>query len=803
MLDDDGIYKSQYEDYLLRNKVYQQHSLTLSTGGENSSTRLNLLYSKDLSDYTYNNADKYLLNFSNDYKVNDRINVGVSVNGIITNSQQNGSSVSEMKGITSPYTRLLEADGSYSYMTGGVYGPYLQNGRVNESEFPYLWRYNILEEARNRDNNSKDYNARLNGYLSVNVIDGLSFRVDANYELAGSSTQNFQREGLYNYRRTYNNFAVTIDPVTGMRTLPSGIKQGTWLQEGSTSMNAWQVRGQINFDKTFGAHRITAIAGAEATSRQFDNNGTSLRPGFEEDSYFMPTDINYTQRYMTLAGYESTVPWYLGRPTRQNDRFMSAYFNASYTLNEKYTIQGSARVDGSNYVAKSVNDKLSPFWSGGLAWNMHKEDFIKDNLGFVDYLTFKTTYGVGGNAAGRTSSSTLTTLSTWQLSAYTGNGETSSYISTKANPNLTWEKVYTFNVSADFSLFKGGLFGSVGYYNKITKDALMRTPTSYAITGYRDAYMNSGEISNKGIELNLGSTIKLTDNISWTGNMNLTYNKNEVLNWELDSQYTSSYTSGNTPIKGKPLNTVYAYNLAGYNDIGIAIVQLNDGSQVLADSRNNTMFYELFTNPLNLTLVDGTAYTRAANPDAMVTNDNNLTHEIGTLQAPWFGGFRNSFKVYDFTLSFIMTGEFGHIFNRYDDFGYNGTSVNFNKSLENAWRPGDDQNVFTYRALVDANNGPIMNAGALNLYYSNMIGASSSVWEDASRVRLTEVFLGYDIPVKKLFGANSTIKGANVYVQARNLGLVWAANDKGLDPSYLPGSIRAPRTYTFGLKLNI
>lgn len=783
----DGIWEDQYQDNLLRNRVYQSHNLTITSSTDKSSSKFNLSYAKDLTHFKYNNSDRYQANFTNIYNVNPNIKVGITFNGIYAKNQMNGTSVSEIRGVTSPYTRLLEDNGDYAYMPNGIYLPYLKNGTVDESSFPYSWRYNLLEEAKARDNNNTNYNMRFNGFLDVKIIKGLSANFSLQYEMAGNKTKNYFRENSYFYKSAANRFSV-LDPSIGLRNIPNEFIEGDIVQTSSNKTEAYNFRSQLNFDREFkGKHRITALAGFETISKDVGVNSATRRPGFNERTYTTNRYVDYTLRLPTFEGRNSSLPWSLGGYSANYDRYVSGYLNMAYTFDNKYTLTSSARMDGSNFVAEDVNSKISPFWSVGAMWNLNKEAFIKDNLSFVDYLRLKVTYGVGGIAAGKRSVSTVSTLVTYQLNQFVGAGETSSRTRNRAIADLTWEKAYTFNLSTDFSMFEGKLFGSLGYYNKDTRDVLMNTPVSYVIGGTSSLTLNSGNINNKGVEIELGSQLNVTKDILWTGNLNFTYNKNTVVEWDVERPYVAAYTGSGSPVKGEALSTVYAFNLSGYSDEGLAIVKLNDGTEVVADSRDNTMFYSRFDE---------------ANGES-ITNNNKYTKNIGTLTAPMFGGFRTSFKAYGFTLSAMLSGEFGHIFSRNDDYGDSATERKYPKSLESAWNLGDNASEFTSRPYPNATNAPYLDSGYLNFYYGNMIRAAESNYENASHIRLNEVYLGYEIPMKKILGPNSTITRANVYFQVKNLGVVWTANDKDLDPYNLPGTMKTPTQFTFGLKLNL
>lgn len=70
--------------------------------------------------------------------------------------------------------------------------------------------------------------------------------------------------------------------------------------------------------------------------------------------------------------------------------------------------------------------------------------------------------------------------------------------------DLTWEKVYSWNIGADFSLFNSRLSVALDYYQKKTSDLLYKV-TMPGIIGFSNMWDNVGEVQNKGFELELQS----------------------------------------------------------------------------------------------------------------------------------------------------------------------------------------------------------------------------------------------------------------------------------------------------------
>src|SRR5690606_1590177 len=115
--------------------------------------------------------------------------------------------------------------------------------------------------------------------------------------------------------------------------------------------------------------------------------------------------------------------------------------NGSYRYDGKYTLSMSARRDASNIFGVRSNDKATPLWSTGLAWDLSKEEFFKQ--GTFDALRLRATYGYSGNV--NQGVSALTVIEYYTGSTASLSGRQYANIQNAANPNLRWEKVRMFN----------------------------------------------------------------------------------------------------------------------------------------------------------------------------------------------------------------------------------------------------------------------------------------------------------------------------------------------------------------------
>ena len=74
---------------------------------------------------------------------------------------------------------------------------------------------------------------------------------------------------------------------------------------------------------------------------------------------------------------------------------ISIFAKANYTFNDRYLVEGTVRRDGSSRFGKG--HKFGVFPSIGLGWNLHEENFVKNNLKFVNNFKIRGSFGTLGN----------------------------------------------------------------------------------------------------------------------------------------------------------------------------------------------------------------------------------------------------------------------------------------------------------------------------------------------------------------------------------------------------------------------
>jgi TonB-linked SusC/RagA family outer membrane protein len=508
----------------------------------------------------------------------------------------------------------------------------------------------------------------------------------------------------------------------------------------------------ITFIKTVGPsgrHNINALIGNTVNSVL--SQGTSA------------TGTGFASNDLTAISVASIRS---GSSYRNQSKLISFFGKASYTYNNRYTIDGSFRADGSSKFGS--NNRWGYFPSGGFTWRASQEDFIR-SLDVFDDLRFRASVGLSGNQNG--------------IGPYAAQGlwsSGSSYLdqpgiapSQLANPDLTWETTRQVDVGVEFSLLKSRLFVSADYYDKYTNDLLLNVPVPYR-TGFSSYLQNYGAVSNKGFELAIRSVNINGDDFKWTTEFNISKNANRIEKLASDIALGASGRNISILRQGNPVNSFQLYK-------------------------------QLYVDPQT-----GNAVYDDVNKDGLITAADRQI--VGNALPKYTGGFTNTvnYKGFDFTVFFYFQ-EGNKIMNMNDFFLVHGnTQANIGflpRQLDRWQKPGD---VTDIPRLTTSSLNPAANNSAANNYGGNVANLSSRYLEDGSFIRLKSISLSYTLPssLVRKWGLSSI----RTYIQATNL--LTFTDYGGLDPEissqsgnqntagYDWATVPQPKTIQVGINLS-
>ncbi|WP_195715304.1 SusC/RagA family TonB-linked outer membrane protein [Ancylomarina sp. 16SWW S1-10-2] len=748
--------RDQYADLFLRKAVRQNYHLSVSGASEKSNYYASLSYDDNDSFMKNNDNDRFVSNLRIQTKLSDRVSFNAGISATLRNSKNNGAtSLSYLP----QYQEILDANGDYIAQPYG-YDQESKDIQAANNNVPYDWTYNAYQEFENQDNSRKDIDLRMQAGLTVKLIKGLSFEGRYQYEFGNQKTLNMYNEDTYRVRNSVNTYAFPdVDQWTGQTVMQYPIPMGNARYDQNDYARSYTTRGQFNFDRSFddGKHQIYAIGGVEF--RQVKSESASgTQYGFDPVSLeHKPTDY-YSDNLAAFSSWPYRITDDV-KYSETKDRYASYYGNGGYTYDEKYTVTGSVRLDDSNVFGVSDEYRNVPLWSVGANWQLSKENFI--NSDFINRLTLRATYGTGGNID-KTTSPFLTAA----ISQDYQTGYQYAYIQNPKNPNLRWEKTATTNIGVDYALWNNRLTGSIEYYSKESVDLLGNVSIN-AIYGISSAKMNTGEMTNKGIDFSVNVGI-LNKDFKWNAIANFSYNKNRVEKVELPDESIygaiSSYNGYASNRVGKPLSHLYSYKWAGLSAEGKPQVY-NKAGDIIDD------FTEL-------------------------EEVADLKYE-GTTIPKYYGSLQNVLSYKGVRLSMLITYKLGHKF-RKPTISYSSLRTDYflnelHEDFDDRWIKAGDEKVTDIPVLLD-------NPSDMGGYWGYYTAYGSHNVESASHIRFKDVVLSYDLP--KSWFQTIGLKALNVGAQVRNLGVI-TFNDSNIDPENIIGvsgfgKIRPE--YTFSLK---
>lgn len=313
------------------------------------------------------------------------------------------------------------------------------------------------------------------------------------------------------------------------------------------------------------------------------------------------------------------------------------------------------------------------------------------------------------------------------------------------NKDLTWEKTYTLGIGLDATLFDR-VNVTLDYYNKKTTDLLYNVPVS-AVTGWSVNYKNIGEVNNKGFEATVAVDILKNKDWNWNVSANIATNKNEIKKLygdkaEIIVDYAQSGIMGPADKILKPgydIDSWYTTEWAGVDP-----------------ANGDPLWY----------MTDEDGKRVKTNKYALASNSPVI---CGSSTPDFYGGFSTylSWKDFDLSANFGYSVG-GKIYNYMRmEFDSDGAYTDRNQmKLKDGWSRWEKEgDIATHPKAVYGNT-------------SNSNSTSSRYLETASYLRLRNLTIGYNIPVKKY------ISQLRVYLSGENLFVI--SGFSGIDPEVPP-----------------
>lgn len=543
----------------------------------------------------------------------------------------------------------------------------------------------------------------------------------------------------------------------------------------------------LSYKKKIGRHHIDALAGYTLQKKTYDRLGVEAT-GFADD------------RIHEVTGHGSNASDISLYSTRKAAWAMMSFLTrVNYSFDDRYTLTGSFRADGSSRFG--IDSRWGYFPSVSAGWTLSNEPFLKDALKDVASIRLRASWGKSGNNdIGNYAS--LAGISSGSY-AFGQTPVSTTYEGSFTDAALGWETTLQTNIGLDLGFFNGRLNVIGNWYNSISTDILYSYPIS-SISGATSTTtnMSGAKIRNRGFDIQLDARL-LTGKVNWNFSTNISVNRNKVVSMGgLDDIISTTERSVGSHItkEGEPIGSFYGYQAAG-------IMSKADYANALLDRdvyiKNGNKFpegYQLKGPAVASYALDNLSYGNAiwkdTNGDGVITTDDKTI--IGNAYPDFTGGFSTSlsWNGLDFSASFA--------------YSYGGEVINFQDYyLYNMEGSGNQYSIVADRYISDAqpgrNNVPIASRISTT---NTSLKLSSYYVEDASFFRCANITLGYTLP--KRWTSKLHITSCRVYVSGDNLFTITPYRGYNPEVSYkssnmMPGfdwgCYPLSRIYSVGLNL--
>lgn len=527
---------------------------------------------------------------------------------------------------------------------------------------------------------NNEYNASVD--LSYEIAKGIQFNSKLAYT-GGNSTHETWFEGNSEwatqlrsnaYNSTLGVFEPQVDP------MPFG---GELRQQLIRRQN-YIINGRLNFSRHLDQqekHQLTVEAAVDLNSNRSNSFDVTNR------GYYPDRGLSFAvvdpSKYTSYAYWLSRASLPVITEVLQNS--MRTYLTSTYIFKESYVVTGTVSQEFSNSFGSRSNEKFLPTWALSARWNLDHN--LLSKVSWLDQAALVGSFGTRGNMLpGQTP---YTIFQKGAVNSYYN--ELVSNIVSFPNPNLAWEKTQDYNASLQFSILKGRINGSMGYFYSKTTNAFLEKKVSAVNGAPSNSYVvNGGTLQNQGIELSMN--FKIIDNLGtgnkkgfmWRFDPQLGQVFNKILNNNVNSRNVlvdaasltfRDFLNGSVPINGKSVNTFYAYRFKGLDP--------NYGFPVFygAEPENKSALKE--------------AYNKMTREDVF----SMVMVEAGRREPVLQGGVNNSFTYGNWTLNVSFTYSFGNKIRllqiasgNYGTFRPS-SQQNLRKEFTNRWRyPGDEKN---------------------------------------------------------------------------------------------------------------
>ena len=337
-------------DEILRAGTIVNHQLSLSGGAEDVRYAISLNRFNNQGIITGGSFSRTSLRINLDTKVNNWLEIG--------NNLTYSYNVSNNAGSESGLQWFNAGTISAALKAWPVFGPYDEDGNYNITGTGTL-RGNPVAYANESINKLTNNRLIDNFFGIITLTEDLSLKISAGVDLITNNRDRYFPTSTY----------------TG------SLFNGSAAKVYNRSLN-WLNENVLSYTKSFGIHRIDAIAGFTMQQEISEGHGMSAQD--------FPSDI-FENNNMGAGAVQDIPGW-----SYKSKWSMASWLGRiNYNLMDKYLFTLTGRADGSSKFG--VDNKWAFFHSFAVGWKLSQEDFIR-NLGVFSNRKVRFSYGRRGKS---------------------------------------------------------------------------------------------------------------------------------------------------------------------------------------------------------------------------------------------------------------------------------------------------------------------------------------------------------------------------------------------------------------------
>jgi len=755
-------------DLLFTHNLQQEHSVSISTGTENSRTYASIGFLNDAGWTVADQVSRYTLNFRNDYDISKKISIGVQAVASLRTQDAPGTYARETDVVSGSVSRDFDINPfSYAMNTSRAIRAYDDNGDLEYVTMNYA-PFNIFNELANNKIELNVIDAKLQGEFNWNIAKGLRFNFTGALRYVKSDqvhkiTENSNVAGAYradgnSIIREANRF-LWSDPNDLAAEPISVLPLGGFYNTTNNKMMNYDIRNSFSYNKVWDngekTHELSVLVGQQIkyTDR---TKTTAIQAGYQ---YGMGGVVNNDPNFYKMMS-DRQLDLYSAEDFR--DRFVAFYANADYAFDRRYSVSATIRYDGSNSLGSNSSARWLPTWNFGAKWNAQNEAFLQD-VDWLDILSLRVSYGLTASMPSASNSSNVF----YNSQSYNpGFSENQIEISSLENIDLTWEKSYQFNVGFDATLFNNRLNFSVDYFSRKGFDLIAPIKVS-GIGGEFWKLANYADLDSHGVDITLGGKLINTKNVTWTANFTFGYSTNEIKNAKNNPQVYELVRQEGGNVNGYPVNSLFSIPYVGLDpNTGIPLFISQDGS------------------------VKQDVYMQS-------TETAFLKYE-GSVDPKYTGGFNTAVRYKNFTFNAFFTYQAGNKLRLTPIYEASYSDLN---AMTNSFK---ERFVMTGDNATPSISDFVHQSTSVDGYPYTNYNYSSARVVNGDFIRLKSLSLNYDFSPEWV-SKSRFFKTAGLRLTVKDPWLIYS--DKrlnGQDPEFFnTGGVAMPTTTQFTLSLNL